>query len=315
MTRKRQQRKNASKNIRRRKKPQRKLGFSAGVFLMVLAFSLMGVRTVLDNLPTNNTKNPQQTNTAATNSTTTETTTKAPNQQPFPQQPAHLTLRQEPPTTNGMPTSNRDTKVNVPIRPHNPRKGASSASTKIIILGHLGCRPCRQSLRVALDYVREHPITAQVVSKLALPEGGDQAGMEAALLSYIAQEELVFWETLKHFNHTPQKAATQISGPSSRTSAPTSSGASSSKLENGHTNNQLLEALAAVGMPLAQIRTKLRNKTSLYMTYLEQDLEDLNAKVLNKNNLPIVILNGKIIQPQSSTADNKQLQAQLNALN
>ena len=299
--------------------PQRKLGFSAGVFLILLAFSLMGVRTVLDNLPLHNTSNQQQTNTA-TNSTTPETTTKTADQEPFPQQPAQLTLRQGTPTTN--PTTKIDTNVNVPIRPHNPRKGASSASTKIIILGHLGCRPCRQSLRVALDYVRKHPITAQVVSKLALPQERSQAGMEAALFSYIAQEELVFWETLKHFDQTSQKAVPQISDTSSRLSSRppsrTSSDAHSSKLENGHSNNQLLEALAAVGMPLAQIRTKLRNKTSLYMDYLEQDLqdlEDLNAKVLNKKNLPIVILNGKIIQPQPGTAPNKQLQAQLNALN
>ena len=282
----RKQRKNASRNTATktpgRKRTQQKLGFSVGVFLIVLAFVLMGVRTGLNNLTPDETfddttseQQTQENGQTATGSGADLGTAKQPTS--------------TPPSRQSTAANLPETAVKVPVRRHNPRAGASSAPNKIIIFGHLRCRPCRKTLGVALDHVKKNPTTTRLVSKFALANKNSDAGMEAGLFARIAQQEQVFWDVLEHLGQTNTGSA------------------ASSALKD----KQLINALTSAGIPLAEIRKKLRENTATYMRGIDQDLADFSA--LQRENIPVVIIDGKIMAQKPGTPPQKQLQARLNA--
>lgn len=243
-----------------------KLGFSLGVFLILLAFTLMGVRVFL----TGQTENPIIADQPPATDAPQATETPA---------PGRVTQLGKLP----------EAAVDMPIREHNPRMGRVNAPTEIIVFGHLGCLSCRKALRVAFNHAQANPMTTRVVSKFAMPaktSGGDEHGVEAGLFAAIAQDERLYWEAFAHLGKT------------------------NNSLQD---RNQILDALNAVGVGLKEVRTALADKSALYMRQLEQDLADFNA--LHADEIPVVVLNGRLMAPQSGQQIFKQLSNRLEALN
>lgn len=235
-----------------------KLGFSLGVFLIVLAFVLMGIRTFLLDA-TEGIFQPSASVEQAWNKSLAEKTLSN-----IQEDRAEEAARQ-----NRLPAI----AVEVPTREHNPRIGRINAPTEVIVFGHLGCLECRKALRVAFNHAQENPMSTRVVSKFAMPQNKfsgstDEKGVEAGLFAAIAQDERLFWEAFAHMGKTGNTL---------------------------HDRDQLLVALEAVGIPLKAVRTKLAEKSALYMRQIESDLADYQS--LQTPDIPVVVVNGRLMNP------------------
>ena len=265
------------KNKTPKRRRSSKVGFSLGVFLILLAFTLMGVRVYLgEQQPSDlTTTQPPE---AETSAGSTQTAQKSTREDAQPGLQSGLQSDSQTTPLGQLPQA----AVDVPIRPHNPRTGRLNAPTEIIVFGHLGCAACRETLRVAFNHTRSHPTSTRLISKFAMPEGADEQGIEAGLFGAIAQDEGLFWEAFAHLDKAQNP------------------------LED---KNQVLNALSAVGISLKSVRSRLAGKSALYMQQLEQDLSDFSK--MNVNTLPAVILNGKLLPTKPGTDAHTQLSARL----
>lgn len=156
-----------------------KLGFTAGVFLIVLAFVLMGVRVFLAGTQASL---PQQT------SDTPENTAR-----PIPQERLDALQERRGDLGTGQLTM-RPVNVEVPVREHNPRLGRINAPNQIVLFGNLSCAACHKALRVAFNHTRENPMSTRLVSKFAAPDSTDEGAVEAGLFAAIATDERLYWD-------------------------------------------------------------------------------------------------------------------------
>lgn len=155
---------------------QSKLSFFMGVFLILLAFALMAIRTLMPLLDTANA--PIKTSVA------------------------------KPALSLGFEAANKKTprmahkemlkpasfKVDVPIQGFNPRIGPLSAPIRLIIFGNMSCSDCHKALVTARAFVKEHPIKTRVVAKFAANTPASDASIEAGLFAALAHGKQLFWD-------------------------------------------------------------------------------------------------------------------------